>query len=87
MRDSGIVSTEGQRVSPLYKHMLVPSPSPSFFFVGIPLHIIPFPLHEYQSKYIARLLSTRCMLPSMEEMMGEVQEIELQIQAGEYKSR
>ncbi|GMH40638.1 hypothetical protein BSKO_08542 [Bryopsis sp. KO-2023] len=65
---SGLVSTEGNRVAPLYQHIFEPSVAPSLSFIGVPKYVVPFPLFEYQSKYVARILSGRRQLPSREEM-------------------
>lgn len=70
--ESGI-STEGRRVSPLYKHMFVPALGPSLSLIGLTFHVIPFPLFEYQAKYLARLLSKRSELPSKLEMEEDIQ--------------
>lgn len=66
------ISTKGQRVSPLYKHMFVPLYGPSLSFIGLNTHVIPFPIFEYQSKYLARLLSFKSSLPPKQEMEEDI---------------
>ncbi|GMH40768.1 hypothetical protein BSKO_08672 [Bryopsis sp. KO-2023] len=73
LSESGLISTEGNRVSPLYKHIFEPQAAPSLAFIGLPKFIIPFPLFEYQSKLVARVLSGRCQLPSKEDMELDIE--------------
>ena len=64
------------RVSPLYKHLFPPRHAPSLSFVGLPWKIVPFPLYELQSRWVARLLSGRVQLPPVDVM--EVREFRAQ---------
>ncbi|XAR70436.1 hypothetical protein NMG60_11027283 [Bertholletia excelsa] len=66
------VSVEDNRVGPLYQHVFPPLLAPWLSFVGLPWQIIPFPLFELQSKWVAGVLSNRIKLPSSEEMMEDV---------------
>ncbi|KAJ4713865.1 Flavin-containing monooxygenase [Melia azedarach] len=68
----GIVSVDDNRIHPLYKHVFPPAVSPGLSFVGIPQKAVPFPLSEYQSRWIAGVLSNRIELPSEEEMMEDI---------------
>lgn len=72
LETDGTVSVDDNRVGPLYKHVFPPSLAPWLSFVGLPWKVIPFPLCELQSKWIASLLSERIMLPSEEEMTEDV---------------
>ncbi|RXH97316.1 hypothetical protein DVH24_035984 [Malus domestica] len=72
LETNGTVTVDDNRVGPLYKHVLPPASAPSLSFVGIPWKVVPFPLFEFQSKWIAGLLSNRIALPSKEEMMEDV---------------
>lgn len=69
---SSIVQTEDQHVYPLYQHMFPPQYSPSLAFVGLPWKVVPFPLFEYQAKYIARLLAGQLTLPSVADMKAHI---------------
>ncbi|KAM6587619.1 hypothetical protein CsatA_010224 [Cannabis sativa] len=72
LETNGIVTVDDNRVGPLYKHVFPPALAPRLSFVGLPWKVIPFPLCELQSKWIAGLLSDRFDLPSQEEMMDDV---------------
>lgn len=65
-----------RRVFPLYKHMFAPAIGPDLAFVGIPYQVLPFPLLEYQSKYLARIMSGRFRLPSKEKMEEDIAQYE-----------
>ncbi|PSR91572.1 Flavin-containing monooxygenase FMO GS-OX-like [Actinidia chinensis var. chinensis] len=70
---NGAVTVDDNRVGPLYKHVFPPTLAPSLSFVGLLLKVIPFPLFELQSKWIAGVLSGRIALPSSDEMMANVE--------------
>ncbi|CAH1435050.1 unnamed protein product [Lactuca virosa] len=53
----GIVTVDDNRVGPLYKHVFPPSLAPWLSFVGLPWKIAPFPQFEFQSEWIAGILS------------------------------
>ncbi|XP_071723578.1 flavin-containing monooxygenase FMO GS-OX-like 4 [Rutidosis leptorrhynchoides] len=72
LETNGIVTVDDNRVGPLYKHIFPPTLAPWLSFVGLPWKVIPFPLCEYQSKWIAGVLSGRILLPSQERMMEDV---------------
>ncbi|XP_062073400.1 flavin-containing monooxygenase FMO GS-OX-like 4 [Humulus lupulus] len=72
LETNGIVTVDDNRVGPLYRHVFPPALAPWLSFVGLPWKVIPFPLCELQSKWIAGLLSDRIDLPSQEEMMDDV---------------
>ncbi|KAA8522258.1 hypothetical protein F0562_012931 [Nyssa sinensis] len=63
----GNVTVDDNRVGPLYKHICPPVLAPGLSFVA------PFPLFEFQSKWIAGVLSGRVALPSPEEMLAYVE--------------
>ncbi|XP_061988846.1 flavin-containing monooxygenase FMO GS-OX-like 4 [Rosa rugosa] len=73
LETNGIVTVDDNRVGPLYKHIFPPALAPSVSFVGIPFKVVPFAMYEFQSKWIAGILSNRIALPSEEEMMEDVQ--------------
>ncbi|KAF8027088.1 hypothetical protein BT93_E0108 [Corymbia citriodora subsp. variegata] len=81
LETNGIVSINDNRVGPLYKHVFPPHLAPWLSFVGLPWKAIPFPQFEYQSKWIAGVLSGRIALPSEEEMMEDVKDLYSQLEA------
>ncbi|GAA0175438.1 oxygenase [Lithospermum erythrorhizon] len=68
-----IVTVDDNRVGPLYKHVFPPMLAPWLSFVGLPWKVIPFPLCELQSKWIASVLSGQVSLPSADDMMADVE--------------
>ncbi|XP_021810291.1 flavin-containing monooxygenase FMO GS-OX-like 4 [Prunus avium] len=72
LETNGIVTVDDNRVGPLYKHVFPPDLAPSLSFVGLPWKVAPLPMFEFQSKWIAGILSNRITLPSQEEMMEDV---------------
>ncbi|XP_068318023.1 flavin-containing monooxygenase FMO GS-OX-like 4 isoform X2 [Pyrus communis] len=72
LKTNDIVTVDDNCVGPLYKHIFPPALAPSLSFVGLPWMIAPFPMFEFQSKWIAGILSNRIALPSQEEMMEDV---------------
>ncbi|KFK40585.1 hypothetical protein AALP_AA2G015000 [Arabis alpina] len=70
---NGSVTVDDKRVGPLYKHIFPPTLAPSLSFVGIPWKVLPFPVFELQSKWVAGVLSGRITLPSKEDMMVEIE--------------
>ncbi|KAK1565308.1 hypothetical protein Q3G72_023762 [Acer saccharum] len=71
--DSNVnVSVDDNCVKLLYKHVFPPVLAPWLSFVGLLWKVVPFPLWELQSKWIAGNLSGRLLLPSREEMMEDV---------------
>eukprot|EP01018_Ginkgo_biloba_P037373 Gb_30033 [translate_table: standard] len=77
----GIVNVTDNRVGPLYEHVFPPLLAPSLSFVGLPWKVIPFPLCELQSKWIACTLSGKAVLPSEEDMMESVTDFYAHIEA------
>lgn len=69
---AGPLSTEGQRVAPLYGHVFYPPLAPTLSFVGLPWKVVPFPQFELQSRWVARALSGRAApLPSEAAMRAD----------------
>ena len=62
------------RVAPVYRHIFPLSTAPTLSIIGLPWKVVPFPEFEVQAKWIARVLSKRVQLPSMEAMQEEVQQ-------------
>ncbi|XWS49769.1 hypothetical protein CRYUN_Cryun12cG0031200 [Craigia yunnanensis] len=69
---NGIVTVDDNRVGPLYKHIFPPALAPCLSFIGVPWIVSTFPLFEFQSKWIAGVLSARITLPSQKEMMEDI---------------
>uniref|UniRef100_A0A7N0TKY3 Flavin-containing monooxygenase n=1 Tax=Kalanchoe fedtschenkoi TaxID=63787 RepID=A0A7N0TKY3_KALFE len=78
---SGMVTVDDSRVGPLYKHVFPPALAPGLSFVGLPWKVVPFPLCELQSKWIAGVLSGRISLPSQEEMMEDIEAFYTKLEA------
>ncbi|BAU00465.1 Flavin-containing monooxygenase FMO GS-OX-like 4 [Vigna angularis] len=73
LETNGEVTVDDNRVGPLYKHVFPPALAPCLSFVGVPWKIVPFPMFELQSKWIAAVLSNRIALPSKEEMLEDIE--------------
>ncbi|KAL2348139.1 hypothetical protein Fmac_002139 [Flemingia macrophylla] len=70
---NGEVTVDDNRVGPLYKHVFPPGLAPWLSFVGLPWKVLPFPMLELQSKWIARILSNRIELPLKEDMAEDIE--------------
>ncbi|XP_011631925.1 flavin-containing monooxygenase FMO GS-OX-like 3 isoform X2 [Pogonomyrmex barbatus] len=64
------IRTDDDHVEPIYKH-LVHMDYTNLFFMGLPAHVIPFPMFHIQSKYILGILENRIKLPSPQQMREE----------------
>ncbi|KAK7309041.1 hypothetical protein RJT34_05463 [Clitoria ternatea] len=73
LETKGEVTVDDNRVGPLYKHVFPPALAPWLSFVGLPWKVLPFPMFELQSKWIARILSSRVALPSKEDMAKNIE--------------
>ncbi|TKY70848.1 Flavin-containing monooxygenase FMO GS-OX 5 [Spatholobus suberectus] len=73
LETNGEVTIDDNRVGPLYKHVFPPALAPWLSFVGLPWKVVPFPMIELQSKWIAGILSNRIALPSKEEMTEDIE--------------
>ncbi|ESW29329.1 hypothetical protein PHAVU_002G061500 [Phaseolus vulgaris] len=73
LETNGEVTVDDNCVGPLYKHVFPPALAPWLSFVGLPWKIVPFPMFELQSKWIAGILSNRIALPSKEEMVEDIE--------------
>ncbi|KAF9613974.1 hypothetical protein IFM89_014167 [Coptis chinensis] len=80
-KTGNIVIVDDNRVAPLYQHVFPPQLAPWLSFIGLPWKVIPFPLVELQSKWVAGILSGRISLPSQEEMMSDVEAFYLTLEA------
>ncbi|KAJ8764205.1 hypothetical protein K2173_005385 [Erythroxylum novogranatense] len=87
LQTNGIVTVDDNRVGPLYKDVFPPIFSPSLSFVGIPWKVVPFPMFEFQSKWIAGVLLGRILLPSQEKMMEDVEAFYLSLEASNIPKR
>eukprot|EP00871_Galdieria_phlegrea_P005436 jgi/Galph1/5894/GphlegSOOS_G4416.1 len=57
------VFVENRVVSPLYRH-LIHAKYPTMAFVGLPYRVLPCPLFDYQTRYLAAVYSGKCSIPS-----------------------
>ncbi|KAI4978030.1 hypothetical protein ZWY2020_014584 [Hordeum vulgare] len=87
LNSDATVSVDGNCVEPLYKHVFPPKAAPQLSFIGLPLKVIPFPLFELQSHWVAGILSGRFQLPSEEEMMRDVTAFYSRLGAREWPRR
>ncbi|KAG6526728.1 hypothetical protein ZIOFF_016729 [Zingiber officinale] len=72
----GVIHVDENRIGPLYEHTFPPSLAPSLSFVGIPNKFIIFRFFESQGRWIAQVLSGKRKLPSADEMMKAIEEVE-----------
>ncbi|KAK4803715.1 hypothetical protein SAY86_003532 [Trapa natans] len=77
----GVVRVDDNRVGPLYKHVFPPLLAPCLSFIGLLSKGLPFRVSELQSKWVAGVLSGRISLPSVEEMMEDVDNFYAQLEA------
>ena len=63
IQHDGEDSTVRCRVQPLYQHVFC-TENPTLSFIGLPWHVVPFPMMELQSKWVASVLSGNSQLPS-----------------------
>uniref|UniRef100_A0A804LN40 Flavin-containing monooxygenase n=1 Tax=Zea mays TaxID=4577 RepID=A0A804LN40_MAIZE len=85
--DDSTITVDDNRVDPLYKHIFPPEVAPHLSFIGLPWKVIPFPLFELQSKWVARVLSGRINLPSEDRMMEDVKAFYLKLEAHGWPKR
>ncbi|CAF0936745.1 unnamed protein product [Adineta steineri] len=63
---------------PLYKQIFHANfPNGTLSFLTVPYRIVPFPLAEFQSHLIARVLCGKMSLPSQDEMICEIDNLSL----------
>ncbi|OAA56305.1 thiol-specific monooxygenase [Niveomyces insectorum RCEF 264] len=65
--DNTAIITDGAYAHHLYQHILYIE-DPSLAFLGIPQRIVPMPVAEAQSAWVARLWANRLPMPTMAEM-------------------
>ncbi|MFT7687244.1 MAG: hypothetical protein ACI9FB_002596, partial [Candidatus Azotimanducaceae bacterium] len=63
-----IVSVQDNYVHPLYLDLLSPN-FQNLAFIGLPFLIVPFPVFEIQSRWFAKVLSGKVLLPEQQEML------------------
>ena len=74
-----LVSVEDNHVAPLYEHCISAN-APSMSFVGLPWKVVPFPMFELQSEWIARMLSGVVPMPTREECARGAAELEAKLE-------
>lgn len=72
------VTLQGRVVTPLYRH-LIPVSRWTLPLIGIPYAVVPFPLFEFQARYVAAVFQGRVQLPEMNAMQAAILE-EKQVQ-------
>lgn len=87
LEDDSAITVDDNCVDPLYKHVFPPEVAPHLSFIGLPWKVIPFPLFELQSKWVAGVLSGRVKLPSSEEMMEDVKAFHSKMEARGWPKR
>lgn len=70
-----VITVTDNHVAPLYEHC-VSAIAPSLSFVGLPWKVVPFPMFELQSAWIARMLSGAVPMPSQELALRGASELE-----------
>ncbi|CAG8487631.1 10787_t:CDS:2 [Ambispora gerdemannii] len=76
--ENKILIKNGKGVFNLYNHIFY-IPNPTLSFIGLPLHVSPFPLAQFQSLFVAKVLAGKAFLPSQEKMRQESKEEESKI--------
>ena len=74
-----LVSVEDNYVAPLYEHCISVN-APSMSFVGLPWKVVPFPMFELQSEWIARMLSGVVPMPTREECARGAAELDAKLE-------
>ncbi|KAH8647262.1 thiol-specific monooxygenase [Xylariales sp. PMI_506] len=77
------VTTDGSYVRGLYEHILYAA-DPTLAFLGMPQRVVPFPIAEAQSAWVARLWAGRLAVPARADM--KAWEAELVREKGEGKA-
>ncbi|WCJ25979.1 Flavin-containing monooxygenase family protein [Euphorbia peplus] len=87
LETNGIVNVVDNCMGPLYKHVFPPALAPWLSFLGVPAKVAAFSMFEFQSKWIAGVLSGRIPLPSPEEMMDEIEAFYLSLEVSNVPKR
>ncbi|CAL8465411.1 g4947 [Coccomyxa elongata] len=73
LEGTGLISTDDNRVKPLYRHIFVPSVAPTLAFIGLLWKALRNFQFELQARWVAQVLSGRVALPSREEMEADTE--------------
>ncbi|CAG8491143.1 5559_t:CDS:2, partial [Ambispora leptoticha] len=73
--ENKILLKNGKRVFNIYKQIFY-IPNPTLSFVGLPYMVAPFPISQFQSLFIAKVLAEKVFLPSQDKMRQESKEEE-----------
>ncbi|BDA50060.1 Flavin-containing monooxygenase FMO GS-OX3 [Coccomyxa sp. Obi] len=73
LESTGLISTDDNRVTPLFRHIFVPSVAPTLAFIGLLWKALRNFQFELQAKWVAQVLSGRVTLPSREEMEADTE--------------
>lgn len=82
-----LIGQDSRTVHPVYQHVFPACVAPSLAFIGLPWEVVPFPLFEMQSKWIARVFSGRAQLPSMDAMLLDAERYAAERQASGFPRR
>lgn len=74
LKDAGAVTVEDNRVAPLYEHVFTPHMGATLSFIGLPWKVVPFPMMQLQSRWVAQALSGKIELPGEDTMRQASQE-------------
>jgi thioredoxin reductase len=78
----GAPQVDNNRVGPLYKHVFPCNElAPRLSFIGLPFKVAPFPQFELQARWVARCLSGKARLPSVEEMLRDTLDLYAEMEA------
>lgn len=64
------IRTDDNHVEPIYKQFIHMDYT-NLFFMGLPAHVVPFPMFYIQAQYILGILEGRVQLPSPQQMRKE----------------
>jgi len=79
LQNAGIITVDDNCVAPLYEHCIAAN-APSLSFIGLPWKVVPFPMFEIQSSWVARMLSGAVPAPTLAEMENFVSALELTLE-------
>lgn len=74
-----VVSVDDNHVAPLYEHCINAN-APSMSFIGLPWKVVPFPMFELQSRWIARMLAGVVPMPSKAEALEGAAALEAKLE-------
>ncbi|ORX91003.1 FAD/NAD(P)-binding domain-containing protein [Basidiobolus meristosporus CBS 931.73] len=67
VEEEEVIITDGMKVHNVYEQIFY-IPNPTLAFIGLPVKVVPFPLFQYQSTYVAQVFAGKTDLPGRKEM-------------------